>query len=150
MNGFLMGFKAKQAQLKANEAALDQYHKDHQEIVRLLKADHAAEIDAIGRQLQSEKDMYRRDLRNINLKLDEAEQKIETFQENHERMEKMLNKLDQRKRIYRDMMKATAAWEEEISLEREEDKLEQFLKWKNEVITEPDIHKQVKLNLKQK
>jgi len=132
MNGFLIGYKKRMAQERAYTAELEQFKKDHNEVVRLLLKDHGLELMAIEKEKEAIAGVSRREARNLTLKLDEANQKIDTFQQNHERMEKLLTKLNKRAATYRTMMEAVAAWEEEIAIEREDDKLEAFIKWKND------------------
>jgi hypothetical protein len=123
----------------AHEEEINTLHTEYTAKIRAIKDSHKRQLDKknddivdIEKAKSTLADMCRRDSRNLKLKLDEAEQKIESFQQNHERMEALLTKLEKRVRIYRDMRKAVDAWEEEIGMAREEEKMEEFIKWKNE------------------
>ena len=131
MTGFLKGFKdAQRIQMEYTEE-LERFKNDHEEVVRLLLMDHKVEIDTYENEIKTIVKRTDRDMRLLADRLTEAEEKLKAQLSEKDRMEKLLTKATKRAGIYRAMMEATAAWEEEIAVEREEDKLEKFLEWRN-------------------
>jgi len=130
----------------AHEEELNTLHTEYATKIRAIRESHKSQLnkknDAIvdlGNEHDERIAGRDRECSRLAQELLEATQQIAASKKDHERMEKLLTKLDRRKRIYRDMMKAVAAWEEEIALEREEDKLEVFIKWKNDRQGEEEI-----------
>ena len=131
MTGFLKGFKDTQRIQRERAEELEQFKNDHAEVVRLLLEDHKAEINTYSNEIHAIKRNADKDTRILQEKLEESEGKLKAQLSEKDRMEKLLTKVSKRAATYRTMMEAVAAWEEEIAVEREEDKLEKFLEWKN-------------------
>jgi len=131
MDGFLIGYKKRMAAERKHTEELEQFKKDHAEVVRLLLKDHGLELMTMEKEMQAVVKRTDRDMRLLADRLTETEQKLKAQLSEKDRMENLLTKVSKRSATYRTMMEAVAAWEEEIAMEREEDKLEEFIKWNN-------------------
>lgn len=129
--GIITEFKKIAALRREYEDEIARLEEDHKKVVAQILKDHRLEIISANKENVSALDMYRRDINNLKEKLKESEDKLKAQLSERDRMEKLLTKINKRAGTYRAMMKAVAAWEEEISFEREEDKMEEFIKWRN-------------------
>ena len=123
----------------AHEEELNTLHVEYTEKIRAIKESHKVHLNKkndsivdLGNKHDEQIAGRDRECSRLAQELLEATQHIAASKKDHERVEKLLTKLEKRVRIYKKMRKAVDAWKEEIALEREEDKVEEFIKWKNE------------------
>jgi len=129
--GILAGHKKRLELQKAHEAEMAKFAEDHRKLMQQLLKDWKEDVNKIDNEKKAIAEMYSRDLENLGRRLEETEGKLKAQLSEKDRMEKLLTKVSKRSATYRTMMEAVAAWEEEIAIEREDDKLENFIKWKN-------------------
>ena len=122
-----------------HEEEINTLHEEYAKKIRAINDSNKRVLDRknevivdLGKEREDILKMADVDKTNLREKLREAEAKLEAQLTEKDRVEKLLTKINKRAGTYRTMMKAVAAWEEEIHVEREDDKLEEFIKWKNE------------------
>jgi len=127
------GYKKRVELQRQHEAELKKLKDRHQEIVDDILSKYNDRISKNGRQYDQIVSDMKRGNDVVNEELEKVTGQLAVFEKEHERVQNLLNKMEKRSRLYREMVAARDAWEAEIHVTKEEDKIKEFILWKNQM-----------------